>query len=62
VVITDVNDYRLDLARKMGVSRAVNVGSESLASVMADLRMPRVSTWAWRCPAAPMPSAKCFRR
>ena len=39
VVITDVNDYRLDLARKMGVSRAVNVGSESLAEVMADLHM-----------------------
>jgi len=39
VVITDVNDYRLDLARKMGVSRAVNVASESLAEVMADLHM-----------------------
>lgn len=24
-VITDVNEYRLDLARKMGVTRAVNV-------------------------------------
>ncbi len=39
VVITDVNDYRLDLARKMGVSRAVNVASQSLAEVMADLHM-----------------------
>jgi len=39
VVITDVNDYRLDLARKMGVSRAVNVASESLSEVMADLHM-----------------------
>jgi threonine 3-dehydrogenase len=30
VVITDVNDYRLDLARKMGATRAVNVSRESL--------------------------------
>src|SRR4029078_5061060 len=30
VVITDVNDYRLDLARKMGATRAINVGRESL--------------------------------
>jgi threonine 3-dehydrogenase len=30
VVITDVNDYRLDLARKMGATRAVNVNARSL--------------------------------
>ncbi|HEY1384133.1 MAG TPA: L-threonine 3-dehydrogenase, partial [Dongiaceae bacterium] len=28
IVITDVNDYRLDLARKMGASRAVNVAKD----------------------------------
>lgn len=39
VVITDINDYRLDLARKMGATRAVNVTRESLRDVMADLRM-----------------------
>lgn len=39
VVITDVNDYRLELARKMGVSRAVNVTQESLADVMQALNM-----------------------
>lgn len=39
VVITDVNDYRLDLARKMGASRAVNVKSESLTEVMRELGM-----------------------
>ncbi|WP_243360280.1 L-threonine 3-dehydrogenase [Fundidesulfovibrio terrae] len=39
VVITDVNDYRLDLARKMGATRAVNVSREDLKDVMADLRM-----------------------
>jgi threonine 3-dehydrogenase len=39
VVITDVNEYRLDLARKMGVTRAVNVGKESLDDVMKELGM-----------------------
>ncbi|AOP41608.2 L-threonine 3-dehydrogenase [Edwardsiella piscicida] len=39
VVITDVNDYRLDLARKMGVTRAVNVSRESLPEVMQSLGM-----------------------
>ena len=39
VVITDVNDYRLDLARKMGATRAVNVGKESLKDVMKGLGM-----------------------
>lgn len=39
VVITDVNEYRLDLARKMGATRAVNVASESLDDVMKSLRM-----------------------
>ncbi len=28
VVITDVNEYRLNLAREMGVTRAVNVANE----------------------------------
>ncbi len=33
VVITDVNDYRLDLARQMGATRAVNVAREDLWDV-----------------------------
>jgi threonine 3-dehydrogenase len=39
VVITDVNAYRLDLARKMGATRAVNVSRENLKDVMDELRM-----------------------
>ena len=39
VVITDVNDYRLDLARKMGASRAINVKSESIDDTMRSLGM-----------------------
>ena len=39
VVITDVNEYRLELARKMGVTRAVNVANENLTDVMAELGM-----------------------
>ncbi|TKB45437.1 L-threonine 3-dehydrogenase [Thalassotalea mangrovi] len=39
VVITDINEYRLDLARKMGATRAVNVSKENLKDVMNDLGM-----------------------
>ena len=34
VIITDVNDYRLELARRMGVDAAVNVAQEDLPTVM----------------------------
>ncbi|MCH2055367.1 MAG: L-threonine 3-dehydrogenase [Thalassotalea sp.] len=39
VVITDVNEYRLDLARQMGATRAVDVSQEKLSDVMAELGM-----------------------
>ena len=39
VVITDVNDYRLDLARKMGATAAVNVTTDLLDKTMLDLGM-----------------------
>ncbi|MFT4546496.1 MAG: threonine 3-dehydrogenase [Verrucomicrobiales bacterium] len=39
IVITDVNDYRLDLARKMGATVAVDVRTESLTQVQKDLGM-----------------------
>jgi len=39
VVISDVNDYRLDLARRMGATRTVNVRKESVADAMAELGM-----------------------
>ena len=39
VVITDVNDYRLDLARKMGVTRAVRADREDLKDIMRELNM-----------------------
>lgn len=39
VVITDVNPYRLELAKKMGVTRAINVRDRTLADVQRDLEM-----------------------
>ncbi|MBT7604644.1 MAG: L-threonine 3-dehydrogenase [Kordiimonadaceae bacterium] len=39
VVITDLNNTRLDLAKKMGATRAVNVKNQNLQDVMEDLRM-----------------------
>ncbi len=39
VVITDVNDFRLGLAKKMGATRAINVKNASLDLVMKELGM-----------------------
>ncbi len=39
VVITDVNDYRLNLAREMGATRVVNVAKENLDEIMDELGM-----------------------
>jgi len=39
VVVTDVNDYRLDLAKQMGADVAVNVSRESLRDVQQRLGM-----------------------
>lgn len=37
VVVTDLNDYRLDMAKDMGATRTVNVGRESIADAMKEL-------------------------
>ncbi|OCA03043.1 L-threonine 3-dehydrogenase [Akkermansia glycaniphila] len=39
IVITDINDYRLELAQKMGATRTVNVTREKLADVWHTLDM-----------------------
>jgi threonine 3-dehydrogenase len=39
VVITDVNDYRLGLAKQLGATRIVNVAKEKIADVQAELGM-----------------------
>jgi threonine 3-dehydrogenase len=39
VIITDVNDYRLELAGKMGATRTVNVTRESVRDAMAEAGM-----------------------
>lgn len=39
IVITDIIDYRLDLAQKMGATRTVNVTKENLQDVMKELGM-----------------------
>jgi len=38
-VVTDVNDYRLGLARKMNATRTVNVARENITDVMNELGM-----------------------
>ncbi len=39
VVVTDVNPYRLDLAKKLGATRTVDVRSQTLAEVQKELGM-----------------------
>ena len=39
VAVTDVNDYRLELASRMGASRVINVESETIGEAMEDLGM-----------------------
>ena len=39
VVVTDVNDYRLDLCKKMGATRTVNVAREKLEDIFAEQHM-----------------------
>jgi len=39
VVVTDLNPYRLELARKLGATRAVDVRTETLGDVMRSLGM-----------------------
>ena len=39
VVITDVNDYRLDLARKLGATKAINVSKETITDCFPELNM-----------------------
>lgn len=39
VVVTDFNEYRLDLAKKLGATRVVNLNNEKLEDVMKDIGM-----------------------
>jgi threonine 3-dehydrogenase len=39
VVVTDVNEYRLELAKKLGATRVVNPLKQKLAAVQKELRM-----------------------
>ncbi|WP_018125113.1 L-threonine 3-dehydrogenase [Desulfovibrio oxyclinae] len=39
IVITDINDYRLELAKQLGATRAVNVMNEKLQDVMDEVGM-----------------------
>ena len=39
IVVTDVNDFRLGLAKRLGANRTVNVSRENLADVQRELDM-----------------------
>jgi threonine 3-dehydrogenase len=39
IVVTDINPYRLELARRMGATRAIDIRTESIDSAMKELGM-----------------------
>ncbi|WP_067222820.1 L-threonine 3-dehydrogenase [Marinomonas gallaica] len=39
IVVSDINDFRLELAQKLGATRVVNVQRESLTDVMTELKL-----------------------
>ncbi len=39
IVITDINDFRLDLARKMGATKTINVKNDRIGDVYSELNM-----------------------
>ncbi len=59
VVVTDVNPWRLELAKRMGATRAVDVRSEKLEDVQRELGMAKVLTSGLRCRAIPRHFAAC---
>ena len=60
VVITDKNPYRLELARKMGVTRALDTAANAaLLRFRKNWTCKRASTSDWRCRATRAPSARC---
>ncbi len=62
VVVTDVNPFRLDLARKMGATLAVNPNETSLAEVQRELGMTEgLRRRAGNVGQPDRPSATCLR-
>ena len=53
IVITDVNDFRLDMARKHGATYAVNVKKENLSEVMKKLNIQEGFTVGLEMSGAP---------
>ena len=52
MVITDMNQYRLDLAAKMGATRCVNLTQEKLTDVMHEIGMTEALISDLKCPEA----------
>ena len=59
VVVTDVNPYRLALARQLGASLAIDVRSEKLEDAMASLGMEEGFDVGLEMSGAPAPFGKC---
>jgi threonine 3-dehydrogenase len=62
VVITDVNDYRLGLAKKMGATRAINVTKAEARRPMKELGMQEGFDVGLEMSGNPPRSATCCAR
>ena len=60
VVVTDVNPWRLDLAKQMKATRVVDVRSEKLEDVQKELDMKEGFDVDWRCRATRQRLATCW--
>lgn len=61
IVVTDVNPYRLDLAKKMGASAAVNVSTTSVEEVMQQLGIEHGFTVGMEMSGHPQGLATLFK-
>ena len=59
VVISDPNPYRLALAEKVGVTRAINPRTQSIASLMPELHMTEALMSGLKCLGMCTHSATC---
>ena len=64
VVVTDVNDFRLALAQRLGADRTSSTSrcEDLKATLWTSSAWSAASTWGSRCPGARRPSPRCSTR
>ena len=60
IIITDLSDDRLVLAKKMGATHTVNTGVEELSKALSDIGYARGLHQAFECVGHPVPLNECI--